>query len=56
VNVRSRSEDLRLLAGWVEQGRLRPVVERVYGLGEVAAAHAALETKRTRGKLVVRID
>jgi NADPH:quinone reductase-like Zn-dependent oxidoreductase len=56
VVVRARAEDLAFLAGEVEAGRLRPVLERVFPLEEVAAAQALVETKRCRGKVVVRLD
>ena len=55
VLVRSRRRDLDQLARWVVEGRLRPVIDRVVTLDEVAAAQAHIETKRARGKVVVRI-
>jgi NADPH:quinone reductase-like Zn-dependent oxidoreductase len=56
VVVKSRSEDLRHLARLAESGALRPVVDREYALEEVRAAQEQLETKRTRGKVVLRVD
>jgi NADPH:quinone reductase-like Zn-dependent oxidoreductase len=45
-----------LLAGLADSGAVRPVIERAYALSEIADAHRALESRRTRGKLVVRFD
>ncbi len=55
VIVTSRRQDLALLAGWVESGKVRPVLDRVYPLRAVADAHRYLETKRARGKVVLQI-
>jgi NADPH:quinone reductase-like Zn-dependent oxidoreductase len=55
VVVRSRAADLATLRQWVEEGRLSPVVDRVYDLEHAADAQRYLETKRARGKVVVRI-
>lgn len=56
VVVRSRRRDLEVLTRWLVQGALRPVVDRVFALDDGAAAHAYIETKRARGKVVLRID
>ena len=53
VVVRSRRADLELLAGWATDGRLTPVVDRSFELADSRAAHAYLETRRARGKVVV---
>ena len=37
-------------------GQLRPVVDRVLPLGEVAAAHRALEAREVFGKIVLTVD
>lgn len=55
VVVRSNRADLDRLAAWVEQGKLRPVVDRVLPLDQGAAAHAYIETKRARGKVVLEL-
>ena len=39
----------------VEAGKIRPVIDRVYDLEQIAEAHAYSETRRARGKIVVRI-
>jgi len=56
VVVRSNRADLVQLGAWVADGRLRPVLDRVLPLAESRAAHAVLETKRARGKVVLTLD
>lgn len=55
VVVRSRAADLDWLRQAAEAGTLRPVIDRVVPLAETARAQAHLETKRARGKVVVRV-
>ncbi|MEM7585773.1 MAG: NAD(P)-dependent alcohol dehydrogenase [Acidobacteriota bacterium] len=55
VIVRSRRQDLEQLSEWVAEGTLRPIVDRVYPLEEMVDAQAYLETKRARGKVVIRV-
>ncbi len=51
-----RTEDLRELLRIVERGRLGPpTVGATFDLSDIADAHRALESGRTRGKIVVRI-
>jgi NADPH:quinone reductase-like Zn-dependent oxidoreductase len=55
VTVRPRARDLALLAGWVDAGKLTPVVREVFPLERIADAEAAAATKHTLGKIVVRV-
>lgn len=55
VIVKSRTGDLQTLGRWIEEGRLAPVVDRVYPLEDAREAHAYTETKRARGKVVLPI-
>ncbi len=55
VVVRSRRRDLEALMAWVAGGVLRPVVDRVWPLADIAQAHAYLETKRAQGKVVLTV-
>ena len=55
VAVRSRRPDLAQLAAWIDGGQLVPVIDRVVALDDVRAAHAYLETKRARGKVVIEL-
>jgi NADPH:quinone reductase-like Zn-dependent oxidoreductase len=47
--------DLATLRELIEAGAVRPVVDRVYRLGDVAEALAAMGDGHTQGKLVVRV-
>jgi NADPH:quinone reductase-like Zn-dependent oxidoreductase len=49
-------KDLTTLADLAQAGRVTPVVDRKYGLGEIRAAMAYLETGRARGKVVVTME
>lgn len=55
VVVRSNREDLDALRGMVEDGAVRPVLEATFPLEEIAEAHRRIESRRTRGKLVLEI-
>lgn len=55
VVVKTSGRDLGLLKSLFEVRRLRVVLDEVYPLEEAAAAHAHAETKRARGKIVLRI-
>lgn len=45
--------DLAELAGLIEQGKLRAIVDRTYPLGEIPDALAYVESGRAKGKVVV---
>jgi len=55
VVVESTIRDLELLAQWVDAGKLRPVIDAHYPLEDIVAAHKHLQTKRTRGKIIIDI-
>lgn len=56
VRVRSKTEDLRLLASLVERQALRPLLDGVWSFDETARAQAHIESKRTRGKVVISVS
>jgi NADPH:quinone reductase-like Zn-dependent oxidoreductase len=55
VVVKSRQADLQTLSGWVADGRLVPVVDRLYTLEDAEQAHMYIETKRARGKVILTV-
>jgi NADPH:quinone reductase-like Zn-dependent oxidoreductase len=50
-----RTEDLRFLQDLIEEGSLRPVIDRSYALSEAAEAVRYLSQGHARGKVVVTI-
>lgn len=56
VIKRSDGAQLGLIAGLVEQGAIRPVIDRVYPLAEIQEAHRHSESHRARGKIVIRVS
>ncbi|WP_433439576.1 NADP-dependent oxidoreductase [Nonomuraea sp. CA-141351] len=53
--ARSRRADLAALAESVDQGKIRPVVERIYPLESLGEAHHAVETGHARGKKLIAV-
>jgi NADPH:quinone reductase-like Zn-dependent oxidoreductase len=56
VVVKSNTKDLNYLKDLIEQGKIKSVVDKVYPLTEVQEAHAYVETKRAKGKVVLEIE
>jgi len=50
-----RQDDLQTLGELIEAGKLTPVVDRTYPLGEVPEAIRQLEQGHARGKLVITV-
>ena len=48
-------KDLTQLKGWIEAGKVKPVVDRTYPLGEAPEAFRYLEKEHARGKVVITI-
>lgn len=48
--------DLLVLKELLEQGKIRAIIDRQYGLTQTADAMRYLETKRARGKVVVTVN
>ncbi len=56
VLVTPSGADLAMLAAWVDDGTVRPVTAAALPLAEAVEAHRRIETRRTRGKLVLVAD
>ncbi|MGC4000132.1 MAG: NAD(P)-dependent alcohol dehydrogenase [Anaeromyxobacter sp.] len=55
VVVRPRTADLAQLAAWLAGGRVRTIIDARFALADLRAAFARLESKRTRGKIVIDV-
>ena len=49
-------KDLAQVAEWMEQGKVKSVIDRTYPLAETPAALKYLEEGHARGKVVIRMD
>jgi NADPH:quinone reductase-like Zn-dependent oxidoreductase len=57
IGVCSESvEDLSLAREWMEEGKLKPVIDKVYPLSQAADAHRHYETGHSKGRVVISID
>jgi NADPH:quinone reductase-like Zn-dependent oxidoreductase len=56
VVVKPNAKDLEVLARFVDEERLKPVIDRVVPLAETGLGMAHVETKRARGKVVVHVQ
>jgi NADPH:quinone reductase-like Zn-dependent oxidoreductase len=55
VVVKSKRADLETLSRWVGEGRLRPIIAAEFDLADIRSAHQGIQTRRTHGKLILRI-
>jgi alcohol dehydrogenase len=53
--MRPDAAQLAELAGWIDGGRLRPIIHKTFALAEAAAAFAELERGHARGKIVITV-
>ena len=54
--ARLRADDIDTLAGLMENGAVRPVIDRQFSLQEVSAALENSATGRARGKIVINVE
>ena len=54
--ARASKDDLALLAELMQQGKVRPVIDKTYKLSETSEAMRHLESARARGKIVIQLD
>jgi NADPH:quinone reductase-like Zn-dependent oxidoreductase len=55
IDCKPNTKDLAILKKMVENGKLVPLVEKVYPLDQVRAAHTRSENGRVVGKLVLKV-
>ena len=55
VGRSSNAQHYEQIAAWINDGLIKPVIEKTYGIEDVSKAFERLKSGRTRGKLVVRI-
>ncbi len=55
MRAKPRGGELEKISALIEAGKIRPVVEKVFALEQIAEAHRLSEAGHVRGKLVVKI-
>jgi NADPH:quinone reductase-like Zn-dependent oxidoreductase len=56
VRVQPRGGELEKISALIEAGKLRPVIEKIFPLDEIAEAHRVSEKGHVRGKLVIKVS
>lgn len=50
------AENLSVLRDWIEEGKIKSVIDTVYPLNQAAEAHKRYETGHAKGRVVISID
>jgi NADPH:quinone reductase-like Zn-dependent oxidoreductase len=50
------AENLSVLRDWIEEGKVKPIIDKVYPLDQAAEAHRYYETGHANGRIVINID
>jgi NADPH:quinone reductase-like Zn-dependent oxidoreductase len=56
VRVQPRGGELDKISSLIEAGKLRPVIETIFPLDQIAEAHRVSEKGHVRGKLVIKVS
>jgi NADPH:quinone reductase-like Zn-dependent oxidoreductase len=56
VMVKSKSEDLIQIAKWLQEGRVRAIIDSAFRLKDVPKAYQKLRTRHANGKIIVHIS
>jgi NADPH:quinone reductase-like Zn-dependent oxidoreductase len=54
--VATLGENLQTLTEWIEQGTVKPVIEKTYSWKQLADAHRHCETGRVAGKIAITVN
>jgi NADPH:quinone reductase-like Zn-dependent oxidoreductase len=55
TQVKPRGGDLEKISVLIEAGKIKPMIEKVFPLEQIAEAHRLSETGHVRGKLVLSV-
>ena len=51
-----RQEDLATMADFMQSGKVKPVIDRTYPLGQIREAMTYLEQGHARGKVILTVE
>jgi len=55
-NADESATAMNTLREWIEEGKVKPIIDKVFPLSETAEAHAHYETGRAKGRVVISIE
>ena len=55
INAKSNPKDLKLITDMIENGKVKPIIDKIYSLDDIREAHRHSETGRVVGKLAISI-
>ena len=56
LSAKSTTSSLDMFRMWVEDGKLKPIIEKIYSFDQFSEAYAHLAEGRTKGKIILNIN
>ena len=56
LSAKSTTSSLDMFRMWVEDGKLKPIIEKIYSFEQFSEAYAHLAEGRTKGKIILNIN
>lgn len=56
VTTDESAEALDLVREWIEDGKIKPVIDTIYPLDQIAEAHQHYETGHSKGRVAISIE
>ena len=50
-----RTKDLKFIAELLEAGKIKPVIDRIFPIEQIAEAHGFVDTGRKKGNVVITV-
>lgn len=56
VNADESADAFNLIREWIEDGKIKPVIDQVYPLSKIVEAHRHYETGHAKGRVVISLE